>query len=214
MIILKISDFKCVGLVAQHCDLNKICIAENEAISQDFYGLYCGYAFDIEEIITEVDTYLEALAACEADPDCTAPPEQPLYYENKFKLVYGGVFESVCGRRIMFNGVKTILVYYSYARYIMINGINDTPTGHVHKTNEYSMPLSVSELEVFSNKYRNMGYSAYENSKNFVCYSGLIENFPCENKCFCGSKECGGKTKNKGFGFKTQIITKNGMRKT
>jgi len=211
MELLKNSDFSCIGVVALHCDNAKLCIAENEAITFDLNDNFCGYGAEIVETINEVDDYISAKSACDADPECLTPPVEPEDYENKYKFVYGGNFESQCGKRITFLGVKRILTYYTYARYIVVNGFNDTATGLVKKSNDFSLPIALSELQAYSDKYRNMAYSSLKNAKYFISYSDLIIGFPftSKTKCYCGGENCGYNTSNtNGFGVRSRIITK------
>lgn len=207
MILLKDNDFECVGVMAKHCDLSKVCVAEDEAISFDLMELFCGSWEDILAIWIEVDAYLAALAACTIDPDCERVPV-PNDYATKYALIYGGFYEACGGKKIKSEGVKKMLVYYAYSRYIIINGFNDTPNGMVSKNNEFSIPKSGKELESFSEKYRNMGYTSFKRIRGFICNNtGLVESFTDCPTCTCGGG-CKGGTINKGFGLKSRVIKK------
>lgn len=134
---LQQQQYNCIGTVAKHCDSNKLCTAENEASNFDLAELFCDYWFMIVEIDEEVQSYILALAECEANPECTTPPEEPSNYDEKYTLLYGGFYLDCESKQRPFEGVYTILAYYSYSRYIILNGFSDTPNGIVTKTNEF-----------------------------------------------------------------------------
>lgn len=206
------SDYNCIGIVAQHCDNSKLCIAENEALLYDLAQLYCDFWNDVLDIWEEINTYREELAACEANPDCITPPIEPDNYDLKVNLIFGSEYLNCAGKTRSHLGVKNILVYYSYARYVILNGFNDTPSGLVRKTNDFSIQVALKELEDFANKYRNMGLLNFGNTNKFLCaHKANFENFDSDKNCGgcgCGSDSCGG-TKAKGYGFKSRNISKN-----
>lgn len=89
----------------------------------------------------------------------------------------------------------------------MVNGINDTPSGMVSKTNEFSIPKTQKELDQIADMYRSMGFSIFNDSKNFLCGNRTI--FTDFNDCKgCGCEKCNGGTKAKGYGIRGQNITK------
>lgn len=191
-------DFNCVGDVAKHCDLPKLCIAEDEAINFDLNGLFCDFWNDILRMWKEVDDF-------DADPQNQKPND----YDINKKLIYGGSFEGCNGRLSNHLGVKRILIYYTYARYVLINGFNDTANGQVTKDNEFTIPKTIKELEFFADKYRTMAYESYKQTLNFICHNKTI--YPDFNhgdcaKCGCGCESCKGKTRAKGYGFKSSIV--------
>jgi len=212
MQLLKNEDFECVAVIAIHCDQSKLCAAENEAITFDLESLFCGNWEEVKDIIDEVLTYESELASCNLNPDCLEPPAMPVDYDKKYKLVYGGSYLSQCGNKTLsVKGVLTILTYYTYARYTIINSFNDTPNGSVTKSNSFSIPKSGKELEVFSDKYRNMGYSLFLKLKDYICsISEVLYISGCSRVCSCGHKNCNPtpKTSNKGYGFRSKIISK------
>src|SRR6476620_5288673 len=122
------AQYNCLGIIAQHCDLSKLCIAENEASSFDLAELFCDFWADIEAINNEIKAYDEV-----DDPK----PEKPENYDLKKSLLEGGTYTDCNGKTKPFEGVYKILAYYSYSRYIILNGFSDTPNGLVQKTNEF-----------------------------------------------------------------------------
>lgn len=206
--MLQPNDFNNVGLVAAHCDLKKLNIAEKEAYNFDLGELFCDFWDEVIEIWNEIDAYLAELAACEADPECETPPVIPDDYQQKYNLIYGGEFTGCNGKTRNHLGVKAILVYYTYARYVILNGYNDTPTGIVTKTNDFSIPKPLKELEMFADKYRSMGKVSFDKTVGFLCANTEYFTWTDCKKCGCGTEKCQGRTKAKGYGFTSSTISK------
>lgn len=207
--LIEQKDFECVGSVAKHCDLEKLCIAIGEAQEFDLAELFCDYWQIIIEIWEEINLYQEALKEFEECEEDCVKPEPPENYDLKLNLICGGSFES-CGGKIRNHlGVKRILTYYSYGRYILINPYNDSPNGGVVKTNEFTMPISERDLEKKADRYRTMAYESFKKTINFICRNKTELNYEgkCDG-CGCGDSGCGKCTKAKGYGFKGSIITK------
>lgn len=192
-------DYSCIGTVAQHCDLSKLCVAETEASNFDMAGLFCDFWYDILAFKKEVDDY-------DANPNLKKPDN----YEQKKALVYGGTFTACNGSIRPFEGVVKIWTYYSYSRYVIINGFNDTATGMVTKTNEFSIPKTLKELEMFADKYRTMGRELFNRLTQYLCNQReLFTNYnsiDCKG-CGCGCSGCSTKTTAKGYGWKGSNIT-------
>ena len=200
MEILEKEDFSCVGMVAKHCDFSKLCIAEDEALIFDLSELFCDFWNDILTYWQEVEDY-------DANPDLVIPEN----YEEKKNLIFGGNFNGCGGGIATHLGVKRVLIYYTYSRYILLNGFNDTPSGMVQKTNEWSIPKPLNEVQTFSDKYRNMGYLSYKKTLNFLCHNReIFTNFKAKDceKCGCECDSCNGSTKVRGYGIKSAIIKK------
>lgn len=188
---LKVEDFRCVGIIAKHCDLEKLCIAIEEAKNFDIIPLFC-YDF--------VNDVLENWNLEESNPD----------YSKYQQLICENTYQGCSGKSALNIGLKKVWVYYAYARYLLINGYNDTANGLVQKTNEFSLPTPLKEVTDFSNKYRKIGYEAYKSVHSFLCKNKA--DYPKFDSCNC--LDCGctekctcGKTK-KLTGFKFSIIRK------
>ena len=194
------SQYNCIGILAKHCDLSKLCVAENEASNFDLAELFCDFWVEIEQINAEIIAYDNA------DPQ---PPEPPENYTEKKALLDGGNYTDCGGKLRPFEGIYKIMAYYSYARYVMLNGFNDTATGLVQKTNEFSIPIDQKALNNFSDKYRNMGLISFERTQRYICQNTTIFDYThCpKDKCGCGSDKCGG-TKAKGYGFRSSNVNK------
>ena len=190
-------DFKDIGQLAAHCSLPKLAIAIQEAEDFDLSELFCPNWELLAGIIAEVKAY-------EVLPEWSLVPE-PANYAKKLILVYGGTYEGPKERKIRNLGLIRTWVYYAYARYVILNGFNDTPTGVVSKNNEFSMPKSLRELQSFSDKYIAMGLESYKKSLEFLCYNTDIfttfipgdscKAFECEdNSCHRSNTKVNGMT--------------------
>ncbi|MGL5233753.1 MAG: hypothetical protein ACRC8Z_03220 [Empedobacter falsenii] len=181
---IKQSDFDCVGLVAKHCDLSKLCIAINESETFDLVPLFC-FDFVSDVLRHWTDT-------------------SGKYYD----LINGGNYTDDSGRTHQNLGLKKVWIYYAYARYVLINQINDTANGTVRKQNEWSVPTPLKEVNDISNKYRNMGKYAFESVQEYLCTKkndfpkfddcGCVKTCGCSGKCNCGKTK-----KITGFKFST-----------
>lgn len=189
--------YNCIGTVAQHCESNKLCISENEASNYDLAELFCDFWYEIEQIDVEIQAYI-------LNPELPLPEN----YQSKYNLLFGGTFLDCDSKQRPFGGVYKILAMYSYSRYIILNGFSDTPNGVVTKTNEFSIPKSLKELETFADKYRNMGRIEFKRTQQYLCANKTIfayDNCP-KGKCGCGAKKCSEGTLAKGYGFKGRNI--------
>lgn len=194
------NQYNCIGILAKHCDITKLCVAENEASSFDLAELFCDFWMEIEAIVAEIEAYNDA-----PEPK----PAEPTNYTEKTFLLNGGVYLDCSEKQRPFEGIYKIMAYYSYARYIVLNGFNDTATGMVTKTNEFSIPKTLKELEAFADKYRTMGLISFERTARYICQNSEIFDYShCPtDKCGCGSEKCGS-TKAKGYGFRSRNINK------
>ncbi len=177
-------DFTCVGQLATHCDNAKLCIAVDEARIFDMQPLLC-------ELFPEVVEHWDD----ETEPWST--------------VINGGTYTGCGGKQREMLGVKRVFTYFAYARYVMLNGWNDTPNGSVQKTNQWSIPKPLAEVESYSNKYRGFGFKAWKGVENYLCLNR--EEFPNFNPKACkgcGCNEgCEGSS-NKGYGSRARNLTK------
>lgn len=206
------SDYNCIGQVAMHCNLEKLCIAQEQSTEFDLEELYCNDWIDILAIWNEIIDYRIAVEVCDADPDCDTPPTEPIDYALKVNLIEGGTYTNCNGKTATHNGVKRVLVYYSYGRYVLLNGNNDTASGLVTKTDQFAIPKTQKELEGIADQYRNMGLISFEKTIKFLCANKTTFDFfnsnTCKYKCGCGCDDnCGG-TKARGYGLRSSNISK------
>lgn len=183
--LVHINDFSCVGQLADHYDIPKLCIAITEAQDFDLGKLFCSFWIDV---IDNMDNQNELW----------------------INLLNGGSYLGCTGNKRRHHGIKRILVYYAYSRYILINGFNDTANGIVQKTNNFSMPTPIKELQAYCDKYRTMAYDSYKTTIDFLCinkdYFKGFHSKECK-QCGCGNT-CQSQTKAKGYGLKASIIKK------
>ncbi len=173
-------DFVGIADIANHCDLKKLTIAIDEAKTFDMEELFCDFWNAIDVEDPNYDT-----------------------------LISGGIYEGCKGER-SFAGVKKILAYYAYSRYIIINNFNDTPNGNVSKTNDFSIPKTIKELEFMADKYRTMGYKEYQKAEAYLCKNKdtfvEYEGYNCK-PCGCNGL-CGSKTTARGYGISGSNVRK------
>ena len=211
-IILTQEDFNYIGQVAKHCDLPKLSIASSEAQDFDAAELFCPNWEYLAEIIAEVKAYEVALAAYELEEEPAGdPPIEPDNYAEKVLLVYGGTYEDKRGINVKQIGLIRTLTYYAYARYVILNGFSDTPNGLVSKSNDFSIPKSLKELEMFADKYRSMGFAGVKSNLKYLCFkSDIFTNFIPGDSCKefeCGTEDCE-RTNTKGTGLRGSNIMK------
>lgn len=216
-ILIEQKDFECIGEVARHCDLSKLCIAIGEAKEFDMSELFCDFWTTILDIWDEIDLYQTALSEYNdcvdaGGVDCIVPVE-PIDYDLKLNLICGGSFQSCNGKLRNHLGIKRIWVYYSYAKYVQVNQFDDTPNGLVNKTNDFTVQVQQPALNQVSDRYRSMGYESFKKTLNFICNNKVTFDFEGEcGGCGCGDDHCGRKTKAKGYGWKGSIISKTTRR--
>lgn len=205
-------DFKCVGLLAQHCNLEKLDIAIDEAKQFDIISLFC---FDFVNDVLE--NWSKALKKVDnPDYDRTQPEsisnplliDNPSFDQNYFNLIFGGTYLDRHSKTQQNLGFLRIWVYYSYARYKLINQYNDTANGTVGKQGEFSFTTPLGEITAFSNKYRAMGKEAYQSLLGYLCLNKVLfpkfDDCNCKNTCGCsGSCSCGKTKKITGVKFST-----------
>ena len=93
-----------------------------------------------------------------------------------FDELWNGSEYQVSGMTIKHDGLKMILIYQAYARYILNSGSTATPSGFMKKTNQYSEAIDVKELSIKSNQAK-AGATAYElRSTNYLDYKN--SDFP------------------------------------
>lgn len=184
-ITLNRSDFATIGQVAKHCNLEKLQIAINESIQFDLKPLLCDLFFDIDENWDETTGKWA---------DLILPKE----------------YNGCNGRKKSHQGLKEVLIRYSYARYVILNPFDDTPNGGVTKNNEWSIPKPYNELKQVSDRYRTMGYEQWLEVEAYICVNKDVytdANFNNCKGCGCNGR-CGSKTKAKGYGIKGSNISK------
>lgn len=193
------ADIQKIGEISTHCDLVKLNIAITEARDFDLESLFCSDWDEIQAIFDKV----------------AANDPEDLPTELEINLINGGEFTNCQDKTVKHKGITAVWSYYAYARYMMLNGFNDTPNGNVSKANDFSLPKPLKEIEMFADKYRSMAYASYRKTNNFMCRNkeeALFADFSLEDceSCGCGKGECTkGTTTAKGYGFRMKTIKKD-----
>jgi len=154
--LVGISDFSCVGQIADHVDLEKLSIAVMEAEEFDIRPLVGRSQWvKLKSLIRYVKReYVARGIENEADPG--------------YLVVLGGQCWSK-GVQWEIVGILRVLVYFGYSRYLLINEFNDTPSGNVSKANSFSIPKPLRELKDFANKYRDMAMESWRSVGEVIC---------------------------------------------
>ena len=213
-------DFACVGVVTSSCNMSKLCIAINDAMSFDLEGLLCyDFMHDIleqwreinrlnaEQAVLDKKLQAEEISQEEYDAASAVISDSLEDLQVYADLINGSVYE-VAGKSQRHQGIKTLWVYYAYANYIKINPFDDTPNGLVHKASEFSLPVPVSELNSFSTSYRNRAKIAFDKIQHYLCinkdFFTKFDACGCSLDCGCsGSCSCGSPKKIRGFKYKS-----------
>jgi len=184
MISLQQSDFTGIGNIAKHCNLDKLQIAINESILFDLKPLLCDLFIDVDD-----------------NWDDTSG----IWFELVEPLQFTGCNDKMKSHE----GLKNVLIRYSYARYIILNNFDDTPNGGVTKNNDWSIPKPFADLKQISDRYRSMAYEMWKGVEAYICLNKDVytdADFDCA-PCGCNGK-CGSKTKVKGYGLRMTNISK------
>jgi hypothetical protein len=199
-IFIKSTDFACTGMVTASCNLNKLCISIEDAYIFDIEPLLCtGFMTDVMAKWTEI------LNLPTGDP---IPESLKKWYD----LIFGSTYQNCNDKMNRHLGIKLMWVYYSYSNYIILNPFDDTPNGLKYKTNEWSSPVPIKDLNGLSISYKNKASEAYKSIKEFLClnkdFFTTFDSCNCHLYCGCiGSCSCG-KSKKVNTGFRYKSIKK------
>lgn len=100
---------------------------------------------------------------------------QPLIGENLYnkllanpadfeELLDGGIYETD-GIGYTNYGLKMVVVYFAYARYIMFSSVTDTPYSVVEKLNDDSRPADISSKKTIYSLNRDAAFQIWKNVK-------------------------------------------------
>lgn len=124
--------------------------------------------------------------------------QQPAYQA----LIHGETYTDADGNSIEFKGLKAVIVYYAYSRYVMQSSAIDTPFGMVQKTTEFSQPVSLSEKRDISDRAAISAAAYWEECKLYL--DKKSDTFPKWKECSdCG---CDGSTSAGSRKFKTSVL--------
>ncbi len=183
MITLSRQDISDIAQMAEHYDKVKFDIATNEALKFDLEVIFGTFIDEIETNWNSVDA--------------------------KWTNLIGGSTFTKGGKTIKHYGLKDVLKYYAYSRYLLINGFNDTPNGSVSKSNPFSVPKPLKEVESYSLKYRAMGRQLLSNTLEFICENRadypVFQTDACKS---CAEVSDRVNTTTTGAGFNSKTISK------
>lgn len=197
---IKAADFACVGMVTASCDYKKLCIAINDALLFDVEPLLCtGFVMDILQKWQEIN----------AIPVGSAIPDNLQLWNS---LINGSEYNNCHNKLQRQLGIKRLWIYFAYAGYVILNPFDDTPNGLKYKTNEFSMPVPIKDLNGLSISYKNKGLESLKNIKEFLClnkeFFTTFDACDCHLSCGCvGTCSCGS-TKKVGSGFRFRTVKK------
>ena len=81
-----------------------------------------------------------------------------------------------------FVGLKTIIAYYTYARFIPHENVRVTPTGIMGKTNEFSDRISKAETDRIINQNQSAAYAYIE---DMICFlDRKVSDYPKWNTTY------------------------------
>ena len=100
--------------------------------------------------------------------------------DNLTDLMEGCSFNDCSGNTRYQPGLKKVLVYLFWSRYIYDINYTDTPTGVVTKTRNDSEQLSMGYLNNLSSNYETMAMNYFEQVKEYIMQNK--EQYPL----FCG----------------------------
>lgn len=100
-------------------------------------------------------------------------------------LLNGGTY-IVDNKTIPFAGLKAVLVYYSYARYVAQNIIQDTPSGQHRLQADWSVPPSVKEMQLKIDQIKSGAVAYWKQCEDFLNENEA--NYPLWKGCRVGKK--------------------------
>lgn len=80
------------------------------------------------------------------------------------------------------NGLKMVLSYFAYARYIYFGSALDTPFGLVEKLNPDSRPVEVTSKKSIYVESQKAAAQLWESVKNYLIRTKLVEYPGCNNQ--------------------------------
>jgi hypothetical protein len=98
-------------------------------------------------------------------------------------LLDGGTYVNDDGYTISFQGLKSVIACFSYARYMLSKNAVDTPFGMVAKTSEYSEKADAGIITSIASAKRNEGSAYLQECIQFI--KDNIDDYPLfENGCY------------------------------
>lgn len=101
--------------------------------------------------------------------------------ERDYELLLSGGEYTHNGKSIWFEGLKSVLSYFIYARYMAKSHQKDTPFGFAQKKTEDSEPLSGTERRDMEIQYKQMANELWPDVELFMKRHAI--DFPEWNSC-------------------------------
>lgn len=159
-ILILQSDFDCIIDIANICSYEHLCPYIRECQSLELPKLLCDNLFI--ELLND--------------------SENAIYTD----LLCGSTFTDCSGKTKLHFGVKRMLMYLAYSKYILRGGYIDSGYGIVEKMGENFMTTPIAEKEKLSKHYRSIAFDYYENIKSYLCVNKDTFNLDCfECECEC-----------------------------
>jgi hypothetical protein len=84
------------------------------------------------------------------------------------KLLNGCDFTNAAGRTVSHKGIKYILAYFNFSKYLDVSAVTDTATGFVNKTRVDAETISEGKLKRLQENARALALSAWEMTEEFI----------------------------------------------
>lgn len=92
------------------------------------------------------------------------------------KLLNGDSYNDCAGNAVKHRGLKFVLSYLNYVKYLNVSDVADTFTGFVAKTHENAQPLAEGRIIRLQNDAKNIALSEFEMIKQYLDLNAV--NFP------------------------------------
>ncbi|MFL9845453.1 DUF6712 family protein [Flavobacterium rhizosphaerae] len=83
-------------------------------------------------------------------------------------------------------GLKMVLVYFAYARYMMFSSITDTPFSIVEKLNPESRPAETTTKKTIYTLNRDVAFKIWDSVKNYLIRTKQQDYISCANTSAAG----------------------------
>ncbi|MDA8956151.1 hypothetical protein N9H19_00840 [Flavobacteriales bacterium] len=103
--------------------------------------------------------------------------------DDKFVLLIDGGSYTFENKTYHFKGLKSVLAYFTYARFLMHSPVVSTSHGVVIKETPHSSPLSLAERKNYYNHHRANGGKLFEQVKKYIERVGTFESWDCKTDC-------------------------------
>lgn len=146
-ILLQLSDFTPYKSITSNADLTKLTMYVNEA-----------QEFDLRQLLG-TELYEDFLNEFFISPSLSQQAYHDLWFGCKY-IIPGN--NTTPTKTFTHEGLKPVLIYFSYARYLLTANLFSTPSGMVTKKDDYSVAITDKQLSRLVNQ-ANSGAQAYWN---------------------------------------------------